>query len=338
MSEERKAVFLSYASQDAEAARRICEVLRVVGVEVWFDQSELRGGDAWDQKIRKQIKECALFVPVISANTNARLEGYFRREWRMAVERMHDMDDDMPFLVPVVIDDTTDAAARVPERFRERQWTRLPGGETPPAFCERVRKLLGRELAVGAGLPRDGSAESSQQGSRGKPAPTKRPLVWLTAGILFVVTMAALALWRPWSRSTPSAASTPIPTEADQLVRQARELLYDPNAARHEFALAENLVKRATDLAPTSAAAWGASSLVNYYTFFRAYDTNRQRLVQSKTEAEKSLVLDPPTSTRCSPLAFIARSKGNQTGRRNFSSERRPSTRRTRAYCSRRDC
>lgn len=60
------AIFLSYASQDADAARRICDALRAVGLEVWFDQSELRGGDAWDASIRKQIKECALFVPVIS--------------------------------------------------------------------------------------------------------------------------------------------------------------------------------------------------------------------------------------------------------------------------------
>ena len=73
MSDSSKAVFLSYASQDAEAARRICEALRAAGVEVWFDQSELRGGDAWDAKIRRQIKECALFVPVISAATQARL-------------------------------------------------------------------------------------------------------------------------------------------------------------------------------------------------------------------------------------------------------------------------
>ena len=71
------AVFLSYASQDAVAARRICDVLRAAGVEVWFDQSELRGGDAWDAKIRKQIKECTLFIPVISAGTQARTEGYF---------------------------------------------------------------------------------------------------------------------------------------------------------------------------------------------------------------------------------------------------------------------
>ena len=77
-SSSHGAVFLSYASQDAEAARRICDALRAAGVEVWFDQSELRGGDTWDAKIRKQIKECALFVPVISAATQARAEGYFR--------------------------------------------------------------------------------------------------------------------------------------------------------------------------------------------------------------------------------------------------------------------
>ena len=62
MSEPIKAIFLSYASQDAEAAKRICDVLRTAGIEVWFDQSELRGGDSWDRHITKQIRDCA-FVP-----------------------------------------------------------------------------------------------------------------------------------------------------------------------------------------------------------------------------------------------------------------------------------
>ena len=57
-----RAVFLSYASQDADAARCLCDALRATGIEVCFDQSELVGGDTWDQKIRKQIKECGLFV------------------------------------------------------------------------------------------------------------------------------------------------------------------------------------------------------------------------------------------------------------------------------------
>jgi hypothetical protein len=59
-----KAVFLSYASQDADAARRIAQALRTRtdGIEVWFDESELRGGDAWDSSIQRQIAECTLFV------------------------------------------------------------------------------------------------------------------------------------------------------------------------------------------------------------------------------------------------------------------------------------
>jgi hypothetical protein len=61
MTEPTSAVFLSYASQDAEAARRICEALRAVGIELWFDQSELRGGDAWDNKIRRQIRNARSF-------------------------------------------------------------------------------------------------------------------------------------------------------------------------------------------------------------------------------------------------------------------------------------
>src|SRR6202042_2038849 len=126
--------FLSYASQDAETAQRICESLRAAGHEVWFDKSDLRGGDAWDAAIRKQVKECALFVPLISANTNGRSEGYFRREWNLAVNRMLDMAEDQSFLMPVVIDETSEMIARVPDRFRERQWTRLPEGATTADF------------------------------------------------------------------------------------------------------------------------------------------------------------------------------------------------------------
>src|SRR5215471_12934534 len=137
-----EAVFLSYASEDAEAAHQICEALRAAGLEVWLDQSELRGGDAWDVSIRQKIKECALFVPIISKNTQARSEGYFRLEWKLAVDRSHLMADDQPFLLPVVIDETADASARVPDRFRERQWSRLPGGEKAEGFAQRVRNLL----------------------------------------------------------------------------------------------------------------------------------------------------------------------------------------------------
>src|ERR1700682_2489797 len=111
MTESTQAVFLSYASEDADAALRICDALRAAGIEVWLDRSELRGGDAWDATIRRQIRTCSLFIPLISASSRARAEGYFRLEWKLAVDRSHLMAGDKAFLVPVVIDGTRDGDA-----------------------------------------------------------------------------------------------------------------------------------------------------------------------------------------------------------------------------------
>jgi TolB-like protein len=142
VTEPSHAVFLSYASQDAQAAQRICDALRAAGVEVWFDQHELRGGDAWDEKIRQQIHDCALFIPLISANTASRHEGYFRLEWDLADQRTHMIARNRAFIVPVCTDATPDAGADVPESFLRVQWTRLAAGETPPGFVQRVSSLL----------------------------------------------------------------------------------------------------------------------------------------------------------------------------------------------------
>jgi TolB-like protein len=188
VTEPSHAVFLSYASQDAEAAQRIYEALRAAGIEVWFDKSELRGGDIWDRSIRQQIRECQLFVPVISAHTDARREGYFRREWKLAVDRTHDMSERVAFLVPVVIDDTSDSRADVPDRFREVQWTRLAGGETSEAFVDRVRRLLSPESSPAP----DAARSASSAVAHGAPAP--RELIRRRTGLLYGAIAAAVLL------------------------------------------------------------------------------------------------------------------------------------------------
>ena len=153
-------VFLSYASEDRKAARRLGDALPGYGLEVWYDESELGGGDAWDQKIRKQIRDCDYFMALISAQTEARHEGYFRREWRFAVERTLDMADDHTFLLPIAIDDTDQARARVPEKFLAVQWLRVPGGAPTPAL-----EALCRRLALG-----DSSEPLSPRRTHGRPS------------------------------------------------------------------------------------------------------------------------------------------------------------------------
>ncbi|MDB6164935.1 MAG: hypothetical protein JWQ83_75 [Lacunisphaera sp.] len=158
-------VFLSYASENRAAARQIRDALAAAGIEAWYDENELTGGDAWDQKIRRQIRDCTYFMPVISAESNARHEGYFRREWRLAIERSLDMADDVVFLLPVVVDNTTDGGARVPEKFFTVQWLRLPGGAPTPAFHELARRLAAGgayRLHLAPTPPRLGSSGTSR--------------------------------------------------------------------------------------------------------------------------------------------------------------------------------
>ena len=136
------AVFLSHASEDDAAALRIAAALRAAGIEVWLDRSELKGGDAWDHSIRQQLRECTLFMPVISRYTTRRPEAYFRLEWHLADQRTLLMARSKAFIVPVCIDDTTEAEVEVPDSFRVVQWMRLPGGAATPAFREHIASLL----------------------------------------------------------------------------------------------------------------------------------------------------------------------------------------------------
>ena len=214
------AVFLSYASEDASAAERIASALRAAGIEVWFDKSELRGGDVWDRQIRKQIHDCALFVPVISVHSDARHEGYFRREWRLAVERAGDMSERVAFLVPVVIDDTYESRADVPDRFREVQWTRLPDGETSPAFVARIQKLLVPDVpdsAAGAAPTPPGSTVARASKRSLHPNWPSNAVLWVisalvAAGLAYLI---AESLWRPQhSQATPASQRSASSTNA----------------------------------------------------------------------------------------------------------------------------
>ncbi len=206
------AVFLSYASQDAEAAQRICAALRSAGVEVWFDQSELRGGEAWDREIRERIHDCRLFIALISAHTEARDEGYFRHEWKLAVERTHHMSDKKPFLVPVVIDDTRERGASVPDKLHEVQWTRLPGGKTPPEFVERVRRLVSPEphnTPTATVLPA-GAAPAPPQAMR-ETVTASRQSKWALPAIAAAVVAGAViyfAIDRFWISKHPTLQPT----------------------------------------------------------------------------------------------------------------------------------
>ena len=207
-----RAVFFSYASQDAEVAKNLCETLRAAGIEVWFDRSELRGGDSWDAKIRKQIKECSLFMPLISANTQARLEGYFRLEWKLAEDRSYMMAKGKPFIVPVAIDATNEHDSQVPDAFLRVQWTRLSDAEEP-AFAARIKDLL-----AGAIRPEDRNsivaapACNEENPSAVKPNPLRKAH-YKPATIAASIMVVLAGAWGIY-RNARVSISTKAPVEA----------------------------------------------------------------------------------------------------------------------------
>jgi hypothetical protein len=136
------AVFISYAREDLAAVQRLKAGLDAAGVKTWFDLERLEGGDDYDRKIQRNIVRCSFFIPIVSATTERRLEGYFRREWSYAIDRARNIAEGALFILPVCIDDTNGGEAQVPEKFKSVHFTRLAGGEVSPEFARRLKDLL----------------------------------------------------------------------------------------------------------------------------------------------------------------------------------------------------
>ncbi len=101
--DEGPLVFVSYASENADAARRVAERLLALGAgDVWLDKKKLRGGDDWSQKIDEAIATCDYFLPLLSTEADARRKGVFWEEWHTALAQAHRVAD--AFVLPTVVD------------------------------------------------------------------------------------------------------------------------------------------------------------------------------------------------------------------------------------------
>ena len=332
---ENKAVFLSYASQDAEAVERIAVALRAAGVEVWFDQNELTGGDAWDAKIRGQIKSCVLFVPVISAATQARREGYFRLEWKLAAQRTHTMADGTPFLLPVVIDATKDGEALVPEEFRAVQWTRLPGGDAAAVekFGARVKTLLGGQ-AVGGALRPEITPRAAESGPKAPPTaslqkPSRSWPIPAIVGLGLVAAGAAFFALRP--RHSPEDGAKPIsspptaapnataksapdsPSAAQPLLDRLRAIYEkEGDATAEDWALAMELGAQAVSRDNLGAENWAAYAQATERAYFWGV-RNPELYAQALSRAQRAVSLSGDSFEARFALASVYTRKDTTT-------------------------
>jgi hypothetical protein len=141
-----EAIFVSYSHTDLAAARQLFAGLREIGADVaWFDKSEIRAGDDWQDKIRNAINGCYLFLPLISANTEARDEGFFREEWTLASERRRRIQG-RKFIIPIVVDRNYSGDASdyrlVPDGFPAAHFGHAPDGGLSKDLTEELTRLI----------------------------------------------------------------------------------------------------------------------------------------------------------------------------------------------------
>jgi hypothetical protein len=145
-------IFISYASEDREQARRFAEAFSARGWSVWWDR-HIVPGEAFDTRIEQALDAARCVVVLWSASSVA--SEWVRNEAAVGAER--------GVLVPAMIE-----PVKLPLEFRRKQTADLSGwqGEAEHAgfasLCARRWKGAERGRAAGGSAPysrRRGAAE-----------------------------------------------------------------------------------------------------------------------------------------------------------------------------------
>ncbi len=130
-----KPIFISYAPEDLAAAQRVADALQESGIEARVNDT--KSGD-----LKAEIEGSALFLAIISQNAESHPTGNFRNEWEIAADYMDTLPRGVPFLLPIIVDDTEEYGIEAPSAFGGVHWISQPDGDTSAELVEEVVRLL----------------------------------------------------------------------------------------------------------------------------------------------------------------------------------------------------
>lgn len=141
-------VFISYASEDKDAAFEIAIGLHNAGIPVWLDKARLKAGTEWEKALRIAIKQrAALFLSVISPSTESipavgdgETEKRIVMRERQWAETLY--EEGFVFYIPVFIGQGSISNRREPPKFRGEHCHKLPEGIVTPKFLELIDSYL----------------------------------------------------------------------------------------------------------------------------------------------------------------------------------------------------
>ena len=97
-------VFISYAREDVDAAKRLQKDLKDAGLNPWLDKEELLPGQIWENQIEDAISKSRYFIPLFSKTSVDKI-GYVQSEFKFALDVLKRYPPNKIFYIPVRLDD-----------------------------------------------------------------------------------------------------------------------------------------------------------------------------------------------------------------------------------------
>ncbi len=131
-------IFISYAKEDREMAKRLYDDLRNDGIKLWFDEEELLPGQDWKLIIPDVIRKSRFFIALLSSKSLT-TRGFVQKEMKIALEVLDELPVNDMFIIPVRMDDCTPMDERL---------LRLKTADLFPSYEKGLAKIL-RTLQAG---------------------------------------------------------------------------------------------------------------------------------------------------------------------------------------------
>jgi len=143
----KEKLFLSYSWGDKNLIQKLKNEFEKCGVELFFDDDDLRNGENFSDSISEYINKCDYILPMISNNSISRKESYvYEKEWTQAiyVEKFKKSsglfrEGQETYIRPYIIDETSPTDDRIPEEIRKRKITSIPSEDN---YGEMVRSFI----------------------------------------------------------------------------------------------------------------------------------------------------------------------------------------------------
>jgi TIR domain len=106
MNSEQPVVFVSYAREDVEAARRLYVDLKRYGADPWMDEVQLLPGQRFADVIKDAIRASKYFLALLSTRSVGK-RGFVQRELREALDVLAEIPGGDIYIIPARLDACT---------------------------------------------------------------------------------------------------------------------------------------------------------------------------------------------------------------------------------------